>query len=259
MANKEYFLEAVAGNVSAHGQVIHKFGKNTAIGTTLSQVATGGIYRAPQPAGATKVRVKAGGNVNDAAGGTGARSITIQGINALGEYTTETIPTNGTGAGADSINTYIRIFRAFVAESGTYSTLLLGSHAAAIVIEKAAGSEDWITIPFTPIATGQSEVAAYTVPKGKNGYLISARIMTDSAKTTTAVFYHREGILRAAAPYLAFRKMFGSSTIKGEYSVDTVAPHGPIPELTDIGFMAKIVSGTAEVSAEFDILLRDKE
>ena len=48
--------------------VVHKFGKNDAIGTTVKPICLGGVWQMPQVANATTLRVKAG-NANDTAGG----------------------------------------------------------------------------------------------------------------------------------------------------------------------------------------------
>lgn len=255
---KKYYLEASAGNETANAEVIHKFGSNTAVGTSLEPISFGGIYRTPQVSGATKLRVKAG-NANDSSGGTGAQSVKIEGLNALGERISEVIITNGISAGADSVNTYVRLYRSYVYGSGTYATSTSPSHAAQIVVENAAGTEDWSTIPNGSMSTAQSEIGVFTVPKGKQAYVIDAKVSVDTTKVTSITFFKRENILQTTAPYSAMRKQFGAETVIRDYIQNFDAPHGPFLELTDIGFMAKVVSGTATVNVEFSILLRDKE
>lgn len=256
--SREYYLETTAGNESANAEIIYKFGRNVSVGTSLVPISIGGIYRTPQVGSATLVRVKAG-DVDDDSDGTGAQAIFIEGLNALGERTSEVLITNGTSAGTNSVNSYIRLYRTYVYRSGTYATVGAGSHAAAIVIENAAGTEDWVTISGDSTLTGQSEVGLFTVPKGKQAYILSARVSADTTKITTAMFFKRDNILQTTAPFSALRKQFGSSTITREYVVEGNAPHGPFLEFTDIGFLASVTVASAEVSVEFSILLRDKE
>lgn len=253
-----YYLEAAAGNVPANAEVIHKFGHNSLIGATFSPISFGGVYRTPQVSGATQVRVKAG-NTNDTAVGTGARTVQIEGINATGELTTEVLTTNGTSAGTNSVNSYIRIFRAFVVSSGTYASQTAGSHAADVVIENAAGTEDWVTINSSSFSDSQSDVGAYTVPKGKAAYITKISYSVDTAKVTSFILFKRDNILQTAAPYSPMRKQLGIASAARDTSIVYDIPLGPFEEHTDIGFMAKVASGTAEASVQFDILLRDKE
>lgn len=83
------------------------YGRNSNVGGTLEPISVGGIYRTPQVGSETALRIKAGGNANDAAAGLGARLVRIEGVNALGEYISEDVATNGTGT-ADLV-TYIDI------------------------------------------------------------------------------------------------------------------------------------------------------
>ncbi len=62
--------------------VVHKFGRGV-VGTSFVPIAFGNIYRTPQPANATALRVKAG-DANDTAAGTGAREVMVQGLSATG-------------------------------------------------------------------------------------------------------------------------------------------------------------------------------
>ena len=77
-----------------------RFGRNTAIGATYTPVTRSGHYRTPQAGSATTLRVKAGGNANDTAAGSGARQITLVGLDATGNVITETLATAGASASA---------------------------------------------------------------------------------------------------------------------------------------------------------------
>lgn len=253
-----YYLNVVAGNALSGAEVVHKFGHNIAVGTSYVPIAHGGVWRTPQVAGATKLRIKAG-NTNDTAAGTGARAVRIQGINTLGEEVTEDLVTAGTSASANSINDYIRLYRAFVCESGTYGTTAVGSHAADIIIENAAGTEDWAELDVNTYPSSQTDIGMYTVPKGKTAYLLNMKYSVDTAFVSSLFFFRRENILDTSAPYEAVRKQFGvDAVIRDGASVFDI-PLGPFPEYTDIGFLGKVNMTTATLSVEFDLLVRDKE
>lgn len=251
-----YYLEALMGNVPANAEIIHKFGQNSAVNTTPVPVAQGGIYRTPQPAAATALRIKAG-NAGDTVAGAGARRIQIEGINASGDRVSEILDTAGASASSNSVNSYIRLFRAFVCESGTYVTTATSSHVADIVIENSAGTEDWATIV---LKDAQTDIGWYTIPRGKTGFIISLDYSVDSTKVTTLDLVARGGILDTAAPYEAMRKRIGIASIIRDGQKLFPSPLGPFPELTDIGFLASIaVAPAASVEVHYGILLRDNE
>lgn len=238
--------------------VVHKFGRNPAVGTSFVPVSLGGIYRTPQSTSATQVRVKAG-NTNDSAAGSGARKVTIQGINASGDQVSEELTTNGTSAGTPSTTSFMRIYRAFVSESGTYATQSVGSHSADIVIEDSAGTEDWVTLSTgSGFPEGQSQVAAYTVPNGYSAFISSIFISIENSKPTDVIFFKRGGILETTPPYEGMRAQiqFGGVTDETLYLPKT--PVGPYPAGTDLGFLAKVSSGAdSSVSINFEIILCD--
>lgn len=244
----------IASGLDPDWTVVHKFGRNDAVGTNYTPVSLSGFYRTPQVSGATALRIKAG-NTNDAPGGTGARKVTIQGLDETGAFVEEEIATNGSSAGSPTSTTFLRMFRAFVSESGTYATATAGSHAGDIVIENAAGSEDWAQISVAGFPRGQTEIGAYTVPLGYTAYVKGVRVVTDAAKTTEVTFFRRSNILETAAPYTAMREQVNFFVAGGAQEEAYFAPLGPFPALTDIGCLAKVDAGTAQVNVDFEILL----
>jgi len=251
----DFWLELAKGDVPNHSRVL-KFGRDVAVGSTYAPVSIGKVYRTPQVSGATALRVKAG-DANDTAAGSGAREITIQGLDETGALVNATLATAGTSASAATSETFIRLFRAFVSASGTYATQTTGSHAADIVIENSAGTEDWLTIDSTDIPKGQSEVAVFTIPLGFTGYINATHISVTATKSVTVSFFKRENILETAAPYSAMRLQEQWGGVDGQAGYTLSVPSGPYPALTDIGFMAKApVSSEADVNFEI-ILIAD--
>jgi hypothetical protein len=237
--------------------IVHKFGANSAVGTSFAPVTDGGIYRTPQVSGATALRVKAGGNANDTAAGSGAREITLIGLDETGEEITETVATAGASASSSTSATFIRLYRVFVSASGSYATSAAGSHSGDIVIENGAGTEDWATIASSGFPAGQSEIACYTVPLGKRAFVQSIFVTVDSNKRADVIGFQRPNILETAAPYSAMRKFVELPAVSGEEQITPTSPMGPYAALTDIGFMSKVASGVAAVDVDFEILLED--
>jgi hypothetical protein len=250
--------EISAGTEGTYSNV-HKFGKVAGATTTYTPICIGGIYRMPQVANVTALRVKAG-DVADDVGGAGARTITLQGLDETGALVNETIDTGGTSAGPNSTTTFLRLFRAFVATSGTYPVgVATGSHVADIVIENAAGSEDWLTISSTGLDRAQSQVGCYTIPLGKEGFLETFFVTVDSNKAYDIAMCTRTGILQTAAPYDGLRAKTEMIGLKEAFSPpEFTTPGGPFPALTDIIWLTKATStGTVDVSVDFELLIRD--
>jgi len=226
-----------------------KFGINSALTTSYLPVSFGGIYRTPQVSGALPLRIKAG-NANDDVAGSGAQEVTLVGLDTDGNEQVVPLATAGTSASAASANSFLRFYRAFVSKSGTYSNLATLSHAAAIVIEDTGGTV-WGTIDATTIARGQTQIGCFTVPLGYVATVDDGVITPDTNGAVDLVFFKRESILDAAAPYQAVR------FVEDWVGVDSPVPldsgiDGLFPELTDIGFLAKR-SSPASVSVTFSI------
>jgi len=240
-----------------NADIVHKFGRNTAVGTSFVPVTFGGVYPTPQVGSATQLRIKAGGDANDDAAGTGAREVTLIGLDANGDEVTEAIATAGASASSATTNSFIRLYRAYVSASGTYATASAGSHAASITIENSAGGTDWLTIDAAAFPLAQSEVGAYSVAAGKKAYVFSAYAATDSSKSTDIVFFQRTSILQTAEPYDAMRVVFDIKSTEAFVDFAPRAPLGPFVGPCDLGFMAKVSSTTSEVSVDFELLVVD--
>ena len=235
-------------------EVVHKFGYAD-VGTSFVPVTRGGVYNTPQVGSVTTLRVKAGGDANDTAAGSGAREVTLEGIDATGVRISEAVATAGASASSATSASFLRLFRAYVSASGTYATASSGSHSADIVIENGAGGTDWATIASTGFSRSQTEIGVYTVPLGYTGFINKYHITVDSAKTADILLFQRRDILQTSAPYSAMRLVSELVGVKEQTTFQDRTPLGPFPALTDIGFMGKVASGNAGVSAEFEIIL----
>lgn len=254
--SKEFYQEVSAGNVAKHS-IVRIFGRNNAVGTSFVPITLGGVYQMPQVAGATTLRIKAGGNANDTAAGTGAREITVNVLDETGVAITETIATAGASASSATTVTAIRLLDAFVSKSGTYPNATAGSHAADIVIENGAGGTDWATITNTDFSRSQTEIGFYTVPLAKTAYVHAISVTVDSTKSADVLAIKRNNILETAAPFTAMRVILELGGISGQDSVALKLPSQAFPALTDIGLFGMIASGTTEIDISFSVLLVD--
>ena len=256
------WLDLSRGLVSGM-ESIKKFGRNPSVGTTFVPLSIGAVYQTPQSGSATALRIKAGGNANDTAAGSGARSITLEGLDENFLDATEVLATAGASASAATTTTFTRLFRAYITPdtgSGTYASASAGSHAGAITIENAAGGTDWATIDATNFPKSQSEIGAYTVPSGKTAYVLLDDVTIDSGKTADVIFFQRSNADETAAPYTAMRAQSvltgltgGSTDLSGR-----AVPFGPYVGPCDIGYLGRVSATTGSIAVEFEIFLVDE-
>lgn len=234
--------------------MVQKFGIAT-VGTTYQPICAGGYWRTPQVADATQLRIKAG-NANDDAAGSGAQEITIIGIDASGAEVEEALATAGTLPSANSINSYIRLYRVYVSKCGTHDDLSMIAHGDDIVIENAAGTEDWALISAADVARAQSQIGCYTIPNVFSvAALTMAKITIDSNKTCDVLIFRREGILKESAPYDAMRVGAELIGLSGTTVYRSERPLSLFPAGCDVGFLARVSSGSADISVNFELVL----
>jgi hypothetical protein len=247
------------GNMN-QAHVHHQFGRNVLLGTTYTPVSDTGLYRTPQPAAATALRIKAGGNAGDTANGAGARSVKLWGMNANGDEITAVLATNGASASASTAVTFIRLYLVEVYESGTYGTATAGSHLGNITIQNAAGTEDWAQIQLNGFPSGTSGIGSITVPRNHVGLITSIQINPEiqANKTTDVLLLKREGILQTTAPYKPIVKVQEVIGMVSNFEITFDMPL-VMPELTDIGVLAKVTSGTGAISIDMEIIFLEAE
>ena len=238
--------------------VIQKFGRSTAVGTGFAPVAVGNNYQMPVVGSATALRVKAGNAADDAAG-AGAQEITLQGLDETGALVEESLATAGASASGNTTATFTRLFRAYVSGAGAYATAAAGGMAADVVIENAAGGTDWLTISSADFDRGQSQVACYTIPLGKTGYIqtFDASVDIKGARPVSLILMQRRNILQTSAPYSTWRTVDEYNGIESEMRRTREVPLGPFPALTDIVWLAK-ADATSGVSINMAIMLVDE-
>lgn len=248
--NRDFYLSVARGLIPKHS-LVHKFGANS-LTTTLNPITQSGFYRTPTTATALEF---VSSDANDTSAGTGAREVTVIGLNGSWQEVTQTVTTNGTTAVALGTN-LIRLYRWYVSSSGTYATQSTGSHAGTLTIRESGGGATWSTIGIAPFPTGQSQIGSYTIPTGYTGYLLSKNIFVDSTKEADIYFFQRPLANDVSSPFSGAMRLFEREVgVTGGFELKTVAPKGPFVGPCDLGFMGKTSTGTAEVSVEFELLL----
>lgn len=254
--SSDWFIEVAKGNISGHS-FVHKFGRNDSVGTTMVPVCEGGIYQTPQ-IGSTVTLAAISTSANDTAAGSGAREITLEYLDSTGAVQTGTIAMNGTTETTATIAGVWRLYRFYVSASGSYASSSTPSQVGTITIRVAGAGATWgvLGLADTGFGSGQSLVASYTVPLGKTAYLLTSETSVDTGKSVDVMFFARRNATETAAPYSAMRlqNLYSGVTDSISFEHKTAEAY---PALTDIGFMAKTSTGTADVSCEFELLLVD--
>jgi len=227
---------------------IHKFGRNPNIGGAPETIwMNGGIYTyldAPSTVYVTS------NSADDAAAGTGARTVTVQGLDNNYEQVEETL----TVGGPVSTIEFLRIFRAFVETAGSIKT-----NVGNVKITTGAGGTGTVLADIGIIGTGttfglgQTQLALYTIPAHCTGYLTTWNVGVGSYNSSvTASLYTR----LFDTGYLSFRTR-DIMDVPGGYHTRNYDIPLLIPAKTDIEVRA-IASAGSTISSSFDLVLVTK-
>lgn len=222
---------------------VNKFGHNTCIAACAIEDIwdNGSTYVYPT---AARIHNIASTSTCDTSCGTGARSVTIFGLDGCYREINETVNLAGTCNVATS-NSYLRVFRMFVATGGSTgeaqgnisATAQVDSSVSAIIL---AGADN------------QTHMAIYTVPAGKTGYV--TQIYGSIGRKQTAS-YSLDFVVRPQGG--VFNTKF---TIDGNSAGSSGISHRPtpyivIPGKSDIKIKASASAAGADVTAGFDLIL----
>lgn len=226
---------------------IHKFGSNPSVGTTEAAIVPTGVLNWLTAASA--VRVRAGGNANDTAAGTGAQILTVVGLDQNWANATADISLAGALASSPTTVTFIRVFRVYVKTVGTYT----GANTGAIILETTGGT----FLAQINAGAGQGNLGVYTVPAGYTAYIMWQLVNVEGSKSATMRFKKRSNADDVTGPsYEATGLVNAFSSLVGNNAFMHQTWES-IPEKTDLWFTGFTGTGTAGVDIQFEILLTD--
>lgn len=248
----EDFLFKVARGEVEGAFLVHKFGRNENVKTNIVPVSIGGNYRTPTTA--IQLKVNSSSSL-DTAAGVGARTLKIIGLNSTGDEISEELTLNGTSDSALSTKSYIRLYRAYVLDSGSYANQTTPSQRGRLTIRDANGLH-WtaINLADTNFGVSQTQIGIYSIPRGFTCYLLSKEMSVDTNKAAVIYFFQRQNITDTTAPYSAMRLVEQHDGVSGHIDVNPKNIITSFPELTDVGFMAETTTGTASVSVDFELV-----
>ncbi len=231
VSSMPYTFDIAEGNITDH-TALNKFGHNATVAATLETVWSGSnLY--PWMTTVDQLEILSA-DTDDVAGGTGARTVEILGLNNAYALINEIVTMNGTSVVTSSL-TYLRIYR---------------------VIVKTAGASGWneglITIRDQDTDTARSLIAAqknqtlqatFTIPAGNTGFITSWYVGSVTNKDTEFELYVR--------PFgETFQVKRNIHLVGMAYSNRFDFPE-VVPEKSDIEIRAMSSGGGGDVSAGF--------
>jgi len=241
-------IPIAAGSVTGY-KAIHKFGRNPNVGNAPETVwMYGGKYQYLD-VGAASTLYAYSANAQDSASGTGARTITIQGLDNNFNEIEETV----TVGGAATTLEFLRVYRAFVATAGSLNT-----NIGDVLISTASGGGGTVLADIGTVGTGstfglgQTQLALYTVPAGKRGYLTTWNVGLAPANNKATVLLKSRELDGAAA----FRTKDIVDLVGGYHTQNYSIPLC-FPAKTDIEILASGDTSSI-ISSSFDIILVDE-
>ena len=230
----QFDLNISAGIVTTIANV-HKFGAVLTTGNGYDTIWTEqGEYAFPTSA--SVVNIISSSSTDDDSANTGAETVVIQGLDGDYNEVEETLSTDGTNSVTGS-QLFLRVHRAFVASGVTNVGDINIRHGTTVVCQIAADM-------------GQSQVAYYTIPAGKSGYLKSfAATMNKNQENSVRLFQRPfDGVFRVASELNLY-----NSNMHTTYSIPIY-----FTEKTDLE--VRTYNGSnCTVSTMFDLLIVDNE
>lgn len=226
------------------GSAEYKFGFNGDVGAAEETIwAQGGLYAFPPSA---SVMTVSSSDANDAAAGTGARTVQIYGLDADYLAVNEIVTLNGQTP-VTTTNSYLRMERAIVRSAGS------GEEAAGIIYAGTGAVTAGVPANvFTTIAQGENQTlqAFKTIPAGKMGWLnnvIASSFGNANFVATVRLKVRPEGeVFQTKDKFLLTR---GAAPFPRRYATS-------IPEKADIQ-MTAIATGSLDVSGSFELILEN--
>lgn len=246
-ANALSLTETIAQGLYPGAKLVFKFGRNgdAASGAWETVWGDSSLYTFPSSASTLEV---ISSSTNDTAAGSGAREITIEGLDSNWDEASEAVATNGTSASTATSTSFIRVNRTYVSAAGTYN----GANEGTITtrISSAGATQSIIElVGASNRGVGQSTQAFYTIPDGYKGWLTGVEMYVESTKNADFAIYQRAGADDTTAPVNSRRLIQFYDGVVSEYNVNYLMYPGPFAARTDL--WAEVYSNSANTQCSF--------
>jgi len=242
-AYEPFDLQVSRNQIMGH-QNIFVSGTNVSLGTSYSTVwSQSGLYSYLSSASVLEI---SSSSAADIAAGTGARTVTIYGLDGNYNQINEVITLNGQTA-VNTVNSYLRVFHLAVNTAGSggaaAGTIYAGTGAV------TAGVPAVIYGTYT--ASGGSSACIYTVPAGYTGYIYDFYV---SFGSTTANVFARVGLFARPNGGVFDNSVQGVSANGGSFVTPLSFPLA-FSEKTDIEVRGLGTTSGGTITANFTIVL----
>jgi hypothetical protein len=178
-------------------------------------------------------------SASDAAAGTGARTVFINGLDGSYNEVSETVTLNGT-TNVPTVNTYLRVFKMVVVTAGS-------NQSAVGVLTIQVGATVYGRVA---IGDNTTQLAIWTVPAGYTAYLLSSHVATGTAGVNQ--FVDARLIQRPFGS--VFRTISRLTLAQGTADFDGSVVPLSFPEKTDFEVRAVSDNNNNVVSANFAVI-----
>ena len=240
----DWSLEVAEGAFAKY-HAVAKFGRNPDVDTGTEDIwSQGGTWVPPT---AARVHAIVSSSTDDAPAGTGALTVSVNGLDGSYAEVTETVTLNGTSA-VNTANSYVIIHRMIVLTAGSG-----GTNAGTIT---ATAATDATVTASIQAAKGQTQMAIYQVPAGHSAYLYSygGSYNGGSNSSVTIELYARPfggaWNLKGSLGLMATGSNFGARTYRFPLRFS---------EKTIIRLAATTDTVNCNVIGHFDMLLEDDD
>lgn len=239
VSSTPYLFDIAEGKVTNHYS-LNKFGYNSDVGAVEETVwEESAVYSYLTSATVLKI---SSSDVDDTAIGTGARTVSIYGLDANYDEIDETITMNGRTE-VNSVNSYLRIFRMRVMTVGTTGWNEGTIYAGTGAVVAGVPANKYATIA---VGHSQSLMALWTVPNAHTAYMTHLFASTGVVgKVTEMLLYIRteDGVFQIKRRY---------HIVSGVVDRTFTLPLR-VEAKSDIEIRGIAVAGGGAISASFDL------
>ena len=254
LLTKDFMLEVAKGNIAGHSVVIIE-GRNQDVDTGLVDIGMEDVNFTWLTTALTLEAIS--DDPNDTAAGTGARVITVKGLDSSFNLIEEDITMNGTSASIATTALFIRVNRTEVKDGGTYASTSGGSNEGNIIVRPSGGGATQSFVPSSFNGTGVSNDAKYTIPADHIVIVLGIGMNVNSSKIAQLLFQIRPGADITSAPFTSKRVVAVVDGESGRSDIPKEELEATLPEKTDVWATAAATSVNTEVSARIKLLLID--
>jgi hypothetical protein len=241
-AFEPFELQVSRGQIAGHSAIVIS-GFNAAVGTSYETIWSESTIYA-YPATATVIKISSS-DANDTAAGTGARTVTIYGLDASYNQINETVSLSGQTA-VNTTNSYLRVLHLAVATAGSGGAAVGTIYAGTGTV--TTGKPATVYGAYT--ADGGATACIYTVPAGYTGYIFD---FLTACGVTTANAYANIGLYSRLLGGVFDNTIQGRCANGSSFSLPFNYPL-VFTEKTDIEVRASATS-SSNVTANFNIVI----